>query len=272
MKKARIVLCVVGAVAIAAGAVAYVQRDNISALIDGMRYTDEDLDNQLISSEESVKDYMKDNNLGEIKMLTQEEEAALVSGEISQQDAVKIMTGAMTLDDAKNNKGSESAQTGAPGNSKNESGNADGGPAATGGSTAAPAAPSDGGNAQEPSEPATPAVDYDTLISEKVAELYVVKANFSSQLASMKTAAENEFDSYPKEERTESKKLEIIKSKISGASALEKQCDAQVAVIVADLKSLLSEAGRDTALADKINEAYNQEKKVMKAKYVNKYF
>lgn len=272
MKKSKIALCVVGAVVIAAGAVAYVQRDNISALIDGMRYSDEDLDSQLVSTEESVKDYMKDNDLGEIKMLTQEEEAALVSGEISQQDAVKIMTGAMTLDEAKNNKGSESAQTGTPSDNKTAGGNSDGGQTATGGNTAAPAAPSDGGNAQEPSEPTTPAVDYDTLISEKVAELYVVKANFSSQLASMKKAAENEFDSYPKEERTDAKKLEIIKSKISGASALEKQCDAQVAVIVADLKSLLAEAGRDTALADKINEAYNQEKKVMKAKYVNKYF
>lgn len=271
MKKAKIALCVVGAVVIAAGAAAYVQRDNISALIDGMRYTDEDLDSQLVSSEESVKDYMKDNNLGEIKMLTQEEEAALVSGEISQQDAVKIMTGSMTLDEAKSGKGNESAQTGGQsGNNATDAGS--GGQTATGGNTPASAPNPSGGSAEQPSEPATPAVDYDTLISEKVAELYVVKANFSSQLASMKKAAENEFDSYPKEERTEAKKLEIIKSKISGASALEKQCDAQVATIVADLKSLLAEAGRDTALADKINEAYNQEKKVMKAKYVNKYF
>lgn len=272
MKKSKIALCIIGAAVVALGAAAYVQRDNISALIDGMRYTDEDLDSQLVSSEESVKDYMKDNQLGEIKMLTQEEEAALVSGEISQQDAVKIMTGAITLDEAKNNKENESAQTGTPSGNQAADGSTGGGQAATGGNTAAPAAPSDNGSTENPSAPETPAVDYDTLISEKVAELYVVKANFSSQLASMKKAAENEFDACPKEEQTEAKKLEIIKSKISGASALEKQCDAQVATIVADLRSLLAEAGRDTALADKINEAYNKEKKVMKAKYVNKYF
>lgn len=273
MKKSRIILCVFAVLIIAIAAVAFVQRDNIAALIDGMRYSDEDLDNQLASSEESVTEYMRDNDLGEIRLLTAEEEAALVSGEISQQDAVKIMTGSMTLTDAKNNKNnSESAQEtqsgaqgGNGGTNSGEQGTANGGNAPSG-TAPKPETPS------TPAEPETPAVDYDTLISEKVAELYVVKANFSSQLASMKKAAENEFDSYPKEERTDAKKIEIIKSKISGASALEKQCDAKVADIVSELRSLLSEAGRDTSLADKINEAYNQEKKVMKAKYVNKYF
>jgi hypothetical protein len=54
--------------------------------------------------------------------------------------------------------------------------------------------------------------------------------------------------------------------------AMEKRYDAQVDTIIAELKQLLTEAGRDTELADSIREAYDQEKKAKKAQLINKYF
>ena len=53
---------------------------------------------------------------------------------------------------------------------------------------------------------------------------------------------------------------------------MENRYDAQVDTIIAELKQLLTEAGRDTELADSIREAYNQEKKAKKAQLINKYF
>ena len=53
---------------------------------------------------------------------------------------------------------------------------------------------------------------------------------------------------------------------------MEDECDAQVDAILKELKVLLDKAGRKDTLTSTIKKAYEEEKKSMKARLINKYF
>lgn len=55
------------------------------------------------------------------------------------------------------------------------------------------------------------------------------------------------------------------------AANLESACDANVNAVISELKSILSAAGRDMSLVSSIQTAYNNEKQLKKAYYINMY-
>ena len=295
MKKTGIVFLIILLIIVAAiSAVCIWQWQNINAVVDGIRYDEQQLEEKAQKSEESVKEYLETNNIGTIRPLTEEEAAAVTSGQISEADAVKISTGKMTLEQARENKikKDKEAQEVAE---KQNSQKAEDEPAKkqTETQTQKPAAkptekPSENSEKKpaeksedkvnepakdEPEEEEEPEeVDYDTLISEKVAQLYIVKANFYAEFNAAWAAQKALYLQLPKSERSRTKKAAIVKSYMDEGLAMEKRYDAQVDTIIAELKQLLKDAGRSDELADSIREAYNQEKKAKKAQLINKYF
>ena len=241
----KILLAVLIIILVLIGYFSYVQWNNINAVIDGIRLDEEQLQQNTEAVKTEVNDYMKENQLDEIRELTEEEEKALDEGTIDDDDAVKIMTGKTTLDEviakkeqeSKNNESSKKPVTNKPEPQK-----------------------------EEP-------VNYDQLISEKVAQMYVYKSRFLGKLSTLAIDAEDEFHrTFPQSEWTEDNRTKIIMRHIGEAMAMEKDCDSKVANLVSDLKELLTKAGRDTALADQIQKAYSDEKKNMKAAYMKEYF
>ena len=280
MKKSKIVfliilLIIIGVVA----ALGVWQWQNINAVVDGIRYDEQQLEEKAQQSEKDVTDYLENNNIGTIRPLTEEEAAAVTSGEISEKDAVKISTGKMTLEEAKENKIKQDEEK-----QKQEEQQVSHQPESKPAQTPSekpvqkpaeevkqpetvPEEPEEQPDEEEPEE-----VDYDTLISEKVAQLYIVKANFYAEFNSAWANQKALYLQLPKSERSRAKKASIVKSYMGEGLAMEKRYDAQVDTIIAELKQLLKDAGRGTELADSIREAYNQEKKAKKAQLINKYF
>ena len=277
MKKAKVVLLII--LLIIVGAVAALgiwQWQNINAVVDGIRYDEQQLEEQAQQSEKNVTDYLENNNIGTIRPLTEEEAAAVTSGEITEQDAVKISTGKMTLEQAKENKiqqdkAEQEQQEKA--DSKTEESKPAQKPEEKPSDEKKPSEPANDEPKKQPEDNEDPEeVDYDTLISEKVAQLYIVKANFYAEFNAAWATQKALYLQLPKSERSRAKKAAIVKSYMDEGVAMEKRYDAQVEAIIEELKQLLKDAGRDTELANSIREAYNQEKKTKKAQLINKYF
>ncbi len=275
MKKFRIILLIILVTIICAvTALGIWQWQNIRAVVDGIRYDEHQLEEKAQQSEKSVTDYLENNNIGTIRPLTEEEAAAVTSGEISEQDAVKISTGKLTLEQARENKiqKDREAQKKEEQQDTQESANKPAQKPAENKEQKPEQKPAQEEKPSESEEQSPEEVDYDALISEKVAELYIVKANFYAEFNSAWATQKALFLQLPKSERTRAKKASIVKSYMAEGMAMEKRYDAQVDVIIAELKHLLTDAGRDTELADSIRDAYNQEKKAKKAQLINKYF
>lgn len=246
----KILLAVLIVILALIGYFAYVQWNNIEAVVDGLRYDEEQIQQNTEEVKTEVNDYMKENQLSEIRELNEEEEKALEEGKIDDDDAVKIMTGKTTLDEVITKKEQESKNDGKVQNkpSKNE-------------------------EQKNDPKPKDEPVNYDQLISEKVAQMYVYKSRFLGKLSTMAVDAEDEFHrTFPQSEWTNDNRTKIIMKHIGEAMAMEKDCDSKVSKLVSDLKELLTKAGRDTGLADQIQKAYNDEKKNMKAAYMQEYF
>lgn len=128
---------------------------------------------------------------------------------------------------------------------------------------------------QTPSEPEKQATvttaDVDKRTAELVTRMYVLKSEYTSQVEGIVSAMKAEYSKLPPEERTLSAKRTIATGYLSTINAMEAQCDAQVNVIVTELRQLLRANGRDTALADSILSTYAKEKENTKAYYLSTY-
>ena len=104
--------------------------------------------------------------------------------------------------------------------------------------------------------------------SECVARMYVLKSNFESSLAALSEEAKADYISVPLEQRR-GRKAEVVKKIYSRAVALEKECDAQVDIVLAELEDTLKKSGEDMSIVDKIRQSYSEEKSLKKAYYLN---
>ncbi len=114
-----------------------------------------------------------------------------------------------------------------------------------------------------------PAAQDDTAAS--IAKLYVVRSRFLSELASIETAITDAYESLPEELRTPSSRKSIAGEYISRVSDLELECDAEVETITEELRLKLEESGKDTSVVDTIKQAYEEEKSLKKAYYLDIY-
>ena len=333
-------------------ALAVWQWDNIVAVVDGIRYDDEQIAQKAAMSVQKVDQYFEDNHLNKVTPMTPEQEEALQNGEITSEDAVKIMTGQLTLEEAKEANAVKENNSATDGitdekhddtdkeyksDSNEESADKSGVNAkedntdiksdSTAGSddnskksesdssvkseneynspepdkkpeeikekpdkkqpetVAKPDAVSDeynknttvnssdnGDTGKTESVSPSGGSDVDSIISSKVAELYVIKSNFYSQFNSRYSQVRNEFHKRPVSEQTRAHVAAVVRSYMSEGLAMERECDAQVEAILSELSGLLSRAGRDQSLVDSIRSAYNSEKSALKSRLVNKYF
>ncbi len=111
----------------------------------------------------------------------------------------------------------------------------------------------------------------DERIAELVTKMYVLKANYVSQIESIVDLMKSEFSKLPVEKQTTSSKQSIAGKYMSRINAMEAQCDAQVNAIVTELEQLLKKSGRDNSLAEAIKSTYAAEKDNTKAYYVATY-
>ena len=113
-----------------------------------------------------------------------------------------------------------------------------------------------------------PSPETDRLISEKVIELYSLKAYYLGQLGQMEAVVKKDYAALPKEKRNLLGKKEIVSRYMGKAMGLLEQCDARVETLLAELKTELNALNADTSIINKIRAAYESEKKLKKAYYM----
>ncbi len=113
--------------------------------------------------------------------------------------------------------------------------------------------------------------EYNIRVSELVAKVYSIKADFVSKLSAFETKIISEYKALPAEQRTAATKARIVSENMSYIMGLEAQCDAQVKAITDELTVLMTTNNKPTTLVDQINAAYANEKEIKKAYYVSLY-
>lgn len=123
----------------------------------------------------------------------------------------------------------------------------------------------DGGQQQE--ESTDPTTDVEGAIQKEIATMYVLRATYEGKLEAIVQSA---LDEYAANDGSRSRE-DIVYSKMNELTALEKECDQQVEEVTFRLRDLLTQAGKDTALADQAEETYQAEKSMKKAYYIQKF-
>lgn len=222
----------------------------------------------------------------------------LSSGEYSEEEMIRILMGKETIappdtentpsddpdkadkpdktENTADGKG-ETPQT-PPAGEKNEGGNGEGNgsgkPAQTTDTpTAADTPPKT--DAEADSTPAGEGSASEDAMSEEVAaciaKLYVLKSRFTGQLGALEKTIIDAYEAQPEEEQTPASRKSIAGQYIKQVSRMELDCDAQVDAALAELRKTLTAQGKDTAVVETLRQAYENEKSLKKAYYLDVY-
>lgn len=127
------------------------------------------------------------------------------------------------------------------------------------------AAPEGQAGGQQAAEPPS---EVDQAIQEQIATMYVLRSTYVGKLEAI---AQSAIDEYSAGAHTEENRKQVVYDKLDQLTALEKECDDQVAQVVARLRELLKEAGRDDSLAKQVEQTYQEEKSLKKAAYLEEF-
>ena len=223
------------------------QRDNIKSFVNFLKYSEEEISQKIDDNNKKMDDIVETTKYIDVKTggFTPEEEKALTSGEISEEEAIKIMRGQTSLEEIKEQKQKEDSKPASKEipDKKSEQ------------------TPTVSGKTEKPKEK-----DMTDEASDIVAELYVVKANFISRLEGIGQQMYNE---YIATYYDPTKIMPIVDKYLPVVSQLEAECDATINSLLSKLKTALEKGGGDLSLINQIRKYYYKEKSLKKSQYMN---
>lgn len=244
MKKlAKIFLTLFLIVLIIAGALIFWQRDNISALINGMKYSSDDLALQLDTKREELKTQVEKYTSAEINDISAEDEEKLFNGGITIEEISDKYK--LPIDVMKENDDQKTEQS----NNPEQSINVD--------------------NTSDVGEDNSKAID--DAVSTGVSKMYALKAKYVSKLGELEREVISEYSSLPKEKQNAKSKKEIVTKNINYIAEMEQKCDSDVEAVLTTLEEQLKELNGDTEIITILKEAYENEKELKKAYYLSLY-
>lgn len=240
MKKIiKVLLKILCVVFILLGVVVYWQYDNISSLINGLKYSSEDLASQLDTNRNDLKAKVDEYTSKHINDLSAEDEQKLLNGEITIEDIsekyglpLDIMTDDISQDN--NETPSKVDQNAATTNIDNKKA-------------------------------------IDDAISTGVSKMYALKAKYVSKLGEIERNVYNEYTNLPKEKQNEIGKKNILMKNLNSVAQMEEKCDNEVASTLTVLETELKKLNGDTEIVDILKEAYENEKEIKKSYYLSLY-
>ena len=236
VKRRWIIAGIIVLVIIAVLAVLYLwQQENIKAAANARRYTQKELEQQLVDSRNAVQSALEEHPEITVRDLTDEERTALRAGEMTPEELIGILTGSTASSSAEASaplpEQAGSAQTESPGTASDSGVTSETlevpSTASAGASTAAPDTTDAPDVTEAPHEPTAQEL-YEKRLSELVAEVYVMREQYTATLDSMMAQAKAEYSAKPESERTKSKLASWAAGYSSRAQALEKECDAWI--------------------------------------------
>lgn len=249
MKKGKAVLLVILAIIlvalIVAGVVVYKNWNTVSALYYSFTGQSEQVDINKVDTDKRAEEAIKDYGIENIRPLDEEETEKLNSGELTEEEAIKIVLG----------REDERSDTSTSTENTNENNSSNKVPEPLKGST-------DEEIKKKKDE-----------IAELIGKMYVLKAKFSNELSAVESWVHSEYNRVRTANGgtiSTAEKWTIGKAAYSRALALEGDCDSQVSAILNRLTVLLEETGQSTKLVSEIRAAYENEKVSAKSLYMSK--
>lgn len=117
-------------------------------------------------------------------------------------------------------------------------------------------------------EPPPPPDPYSEELASIVAEVYVMREEYIALLDGMMARAKAEYSVKPESERTHSKLVKWAAGYVTEAAGLEKECDARMDTVLAEVKALAEKYGEDTGIVDTLAGFYAEEKSIQKSLYI----
>jgi len=212
------------------------------------KYSAEELQEQLDANKSLIAETVEASADITVRDLNDEEKQALRDGTLSPDEIVEMLTGdpqdgASIMDAAANADQNAPEDQPAPPEEQSEP-------------------PAD--KAEKPDEK----TEYQKAVSEVVAKVYVLRERYAIELENLQEQAEAEYKTISA--GSGKKELAAFAEKyISAAGSLEKQCDGEMDVCVAELQKIIGENGGEADIIDVVIETYVKEKSLKKAWYIS---
>lgn len=238
----RVLLIVLAVIVLALAALAWRFRAELRAYVLARRSTPEELGEQLAEADRCLRDTVDALPDVEVRAPTEEEREALKNGELSREELLDRLLG------GEETPATPPVQTPTP--LPRES-----------------AAPSEA--PAETPEP-TPDAAAERSLAELVAEVYVLREEYTAALDAMETAAKSDYAAIPAAERTAARLTGLVGTYLDRAAALERECDARMDAIVAEMEAIIAVSGGDETLPATVFDTYVNEKSLKKAWYMSR--
>ncbi|MDO4618854.1 MAG: hypothetical protein Q4B31_04945 [Clostridia bacterium] len=222
--------------------------NTVLAIIDSFRYSNEQIQQQLQQNKNDVETFLKNENGIEIRDVTDEEAKALSEGELTEEELVDILVGNTPSPTP------EATATPQPGDAPQAT------VAPTPTSTPTPK-PTPTPNPQEAAK---------QRVAELIAKLYVEKSIYLGKLDAIEAKIIDIYHNMHYTEQPGAKEV-LFPQYLPEVAAWEKECDAIVSDIIAEIRENLVISGQDVTIADTLEAAYQNEKKAKKTYFINRY-
>lgn len=222
-------------------AAGFLLRDDIRVVVDGLRYSSEELEARIEQNDQDIKDAAGVVPDVTIRDLTEEDRQALKEGTVTTEELIEKLIEPEPQSQPKPPAAEE--------------------PRPSGQEQAPPAQ-------QEAQTPAVQVGDYQKKLASLIAEVYVLREEFLIKLDNLMGQAKKDYLALAPEERSGSKLTGLASKYFSIAYDLEAQCDGRMSDIIDRMESLLKENGQDLSIAQSVMDTYLNEKSLKKSWYL----
>ena len=252
-----IVISVLIVILAGAAALGLWQADNIKAVINAKKYTPQQRAEMKKQNDDAIQKIIDSvPEAVDLKPLDSEEEKALQSGQLSEDEALQIIMGA-SVNDAVSGSKQESTQSENKNQTTDKTENTDRNNTENTQSSSAQNG-ADSGSAQSQDS---------AQLKKLFARVYLLRSNFTGRLNSLIAQAKAEISS----PEAEGKALSIANKYYGMGTALEGECDAQMDSLLSQINDELVRTGGDTSVVSQIKTAYQNEKSLTKSALMDKY-
>ena len=235
----KLLLAAVLVLALVLAGLAWRQQENLKAVRDALRYSQEELEQQLADNQQTIRDAVDAAPEVSVREVTDEERQALRDGTVTREELIESLL---------NTEGAEAVSE----------------------PPVSYTVPEQPAETAEPAELPKPAEQvYQRELSALIAKVYVLREEYTMALDDMYDAAKADYNALSEEKRSKWYLISLAGSYLDRANALEAQCDSQMDEIVTAMESLIRANGGDMALVDKVVYTYANEKSLKKAWYMS---
>lgn len=224
----------------------YWQQGNISAIINALKYSSEDLASRVDQSREKLKTEVEKYTSSPIKDITAEDEQKLLKGEVSIKEIAhkyELPIEYMQDSDEDNAINKENLNV--------ENTNED-----------ISIIETDNKSNEE---------KIDTVISEGVAKMYALKAKYVNKLGELEREVLKQYSNLPKEKQNKDNKYNLVMKNIDYVAKLEERCNNEVKEVINSLEKELIKLNANTEIIQVLKDAYEEEKELKKSYYLSMY-